>query len=207
MIGVRTQYDFTETKNAASAAFLIATTGGELVSLVKAGFMGNGSLCGNEQYAEVPNSWVKAVAEISATEGFKKAVADFFAGQSAQAKSAEKLRTKMNEANAEFSAINDMLKIDLAAAKVRYADAIAKFGDCVAHGYVASNIAALEYVAPVVTDLKAQVLAFLVSVEKANATQVAEKLSADEFQVSIKLAALVREKKATQDKRGFFYAV
>jgi len=207
MIGVRNEYSFTETKNAADAAFLIATTGGELVNIVKAGFSGNGSLCGNEQYSDVPSSWVVAVAAISKTEGFKKAVADFFAAQKAKEESAETLRVKRNEANAEFSAINNMLKTDLAAAKVRYEAAIAKFGDCVEHGYVARNIAAIEYVAPTIQDLKAQVLSFLATVEKATSEEVAVKLGADEFQTSIKLAALVREKKATQDKRGFFRAV
>lgn len=207
MIGVRNEYSFTETKNAADAAFLIATTGGELVNLVKAGFSGNGSLCGNEQYSDVPNSWVVAVAAISETDGFKSAVAEYFKNVATQDAAQEVKRVLMNKANAEFTAISNLLKVDLVSAKARYAEAIAKYGNIVTHDYIARDIAALEYVAPVITDLKAQVLSFLSTVEKATSEEVAVKLGADEFQTSIKLAALVREKKATQDKRGFFRAV
>lgn len=207
MIGVRNEYSFTETKNAADAAFLIATTGGELVNIVKAAFSGNGSLCGNEQYSDMPNSWVIAVAAISETEGFKSAVAEYFKNVAQAEVAQDAKRILMNEANAEFITISNMLKTDLISAKARYAVAVAKYGNIVTHDHIARDISALEYVAHVVTDLKAQVLAFLATVEKATSEEVAVKLGADEFQTSIKLAALVREKKATQDKRGFFRAV
>lgn len=207
MIGVRNEYSFTETKNAADAAFLIATTGGELVNIVKAGFSGNGSLCGNEQYSDVPNSWIAAVAAISETAGFKSAVDKYFKASTQMDALVDEKRIAMNEANAEFTAISNLLKVDLVSAKARYAEAIAKHGNIVTHDYIARDIAVLEYVAPIITDLKAQVLCFLVTVEKATSEEVAAKLGSDEFQTSIKLAALVREKKATQDKRGFFRAV
>lgn len=207
MIGVRNQYSFTQTKNAAEAAMLLATTGGELVNIAKAGFTGNGSLAGNEVYTPVPLSWVESVAVISETYEFKQAVEQYRAEYAALAIEAEDKRIKTNEANAEFIAISNMLKKDLVAAKARYATAIAKYGSIVSHDYIAREIAAMEYIAPVVTDLKAQVFSFLKTVEKATYEQVAKAINADEFQVSIKLSALVREKKATQDKRGFFYAV
>lgn len=213
MIGIRTQYSFQVAKNAAEAAMVLATDGGELVNIVCAGFVGNGSLAGNEEYAPVPNSWLIAIEAISSNPDFLAAVDAAKAAQAAKQAAVDAYSERKNAAIRSLKEIDKVLQYckaskDTSKAKAMLDAHIAEFGDIVVYDYVVNAIKQMEFVpAPVAADLKAQVLGFLKTIEKAKYEQVAEALNADEFQVQIKLSALVRDKKATQDKRGFFYAV
>lgn len=150
IIGVLEQFRFTQVKNAAEAAFIIATEGGELCVLKDAGFG-----WGSQIYSAAPADWTAAVAAVSATAEFADAVAAQEAAASAAHDAAAARDAAMNCANADYGRVQGAIAADLrrkavdniAAHRAAYAAAIAAHGDIVRHGFIADMIADMERLA------------------------------------------------------------
>ena len=210
IIGVLGQYRFEQCANAAQAAMILATEGGELCALTEKGFG-----WGSQKYAAAPAEWVAAVAAISATAEFKAAVAEKKAAVAAEDARLEELTRAVNAAQAEYGAIRCWIDQDLsgkttarlAEHRAAYAAAVAKHGDIVAHGHIGTAIAEMEKLANgprafAVTDdsVIAAVRAGKSSV-KAIADAVGAQDDDDVFVVQRKVMALVVKKRLNRDRR------
>ena len=210
IIGIRGQYRFEQCANAAQAAMILATEGGELCALTDKGFG-----WGSQQYADAPAEWVSAVAAISETAEFKAAVAAKKADAAAEDARLEARTRAMNAAQAEYGAIRCWIDQDmiskttarLAEHKAAYSAAVAKHGDIVAHGHIGTAIAEMEKLAngPRAFAVTDDSVIAAVRAGKHSVKDIASAVGAQDddevFIVQRKVMALVVKKLLNRDRR------
>ena len=202
-IGVLGEFQFRECRNAAEAAFIIATQDVELAAVTVDGTV-----------TDAPLEWVASVAAISATAEFKAAVASHKSAVAAEEARAAAHSAARAAANRDYMTIAGRAKGALqgkhhqlvAELAQQYADAQQHHGNVVQHGYVAEVIAALQSLAPAtfVVDTAAIVAAVRggANTNAAIAAAVGAKTSDEEMAVSRRVASLVFKKALKQDRTG-----